>query len=663
MADNILFSTKMKMMAFVILVAILPLVLLGFATDSVVDEYDTSVTVENAQNISDISSGRITNYFTLIRNLANSVAKSGDQAAPVLEYSEQRVSQMNAFLSLEHSIDAIIIMDQASNISKSAVWETGYTVPKLSAEAIENDIKYSNGISDFNEHTSKGNVVVSTYITNEKSERVGYVCVILDMSFLNGVISDEAIDPSTRLYVCDCAGNLLISEKTGIRPYADVDEFEDLGKQFDKITGGKLTRPYHYDADSSKKILMSSVIPETVDSAGLSWSVVSVVNKDILAAQYNNINSSLNSSILVISLIDIVLIIVFIIWFTRPISNAMRIMSGGEINLSSQRIIVNGNTEMDNINKQINGLLDALSESEQRYRTVVDMTDNIVFEYSVNKDTVSFSNNFNKKFSFRAVSLKYEDSFFVKANVYKEDAPAFAKFVIAMTEGQALQGEFRFKTIYNDYAWYLVRCASIRDSYNKIIKTVGVMLNIDKTKAREQQLMDKASLDPLTQAYNRESYELALLNEFDLSAMRNGKDAILFIDLDNFKHFNDEYNHTVGDEVLVFTVNLCKELLGKHGFVGRHGGDEFVLCFRETADMDAPTLAQKIISGLGAGFKSPSFGEQIVMYCSIGIAYLDSDTSDPAELIDMADNAMYSVKRSGKSNFAVYTDNNTNTLK
>ncbi len=656
MADNVLFSTKMKMMAFVMLVAILPLILLGFATASVVDEYDTSVTVENAQNISEISSESITNYFSLIKNLANSVSKAGDQSAPILDYSEQKVSQMNAILSLEHSIDAIVIMDKASNVSDSTVWETGYNVPKLSATAIENDIKYSGGISNFNEHTAQGNIVVSTYVTNEKSERVGYVCIMLDMSFLIDIMSDESIDAATRLFVCDCAGNLLISEKTGIRPYTDVDEFENLGKQFDKITSGKLTKPYYYDTDSGEQILLSSTIPDTIDSAGLSWSVVSVVNKDILAAQYNNINSSFNSSIIVISLIDIVLIIVFIIWFTRPISNAMRIMSGGEINLSSQRIIVNGNTEMDNINKQINGLLDALSESEQRYRTVVDMTDNIVFEYSVNKDTVSFSNNFNKKFSFRAVSLKYEDSFFVKANVYKEDATAFAKFVIAMTEGQALQGEFRFKTIYNDYAWYLVRCASIRDSYNKIIKIVGVMLNIDKTKAREQQLMDKASLDPLTQAYNRESFELALLNEFELSAMRNGKDAILFIDLDNFKRFNDEYNHTVGDEVLVFVVNLCKELVGKHGFVGRHGGDEFVVCCRETDDIDAPTLAQKIISGLSTGFKSPSFGEQIVMHCSIGIAYLDSEISDPAELIDMADNAMYSVKRSGKSNFAVYKD-------
>lgn len=658
MADNILFGTKVKLMAFIIAVAVLPLVLLSFATSNVLDEYDTDLAIENSQSVSLVASEGISDYFDRLVKLSETIAVDPKIVSSVSSgnYSEEASAVLMKLLNVESSLDAVLLLDKNANISESSVWETGYNLPTLNAVEIENDIKFSGGISAIKEHTSLDKVIVSSYVKNDKGQVIGFLSLVADMSVLNGYITNEGINEATRLLICDSSGNVLSSDKTSVKPYTEVSEFSKIGKQFEKIISGKFTDSYTYKTDSGKQLLVSSTIPTTTDSSGLSWSVVVITNEDILAAKHSSITSSLNSSVWAISVLVIIVVIVFVIWFARPISNVMRLMSGGEINISSQRVIVNGNTEMDNINRQINILLDALSESEQRYRTVVDMTDNIVFEYSIPKDTVSFSNNFNKKFSFRANSLKYEDSFFVKANVYPDDQQSYKKFVASMIEGQATQGEFRLRTIYNDYAWYLVRCASIRDSYNKIIKIVGVMLNIDKTKAREQQLMNKASLDALTQAYNRESFELALQNEFELSSMRNGKDAVLFIDLDNFKRFNDEYNHTVGDEVLVFTVNLCRELVGKNGFVGRQGGDEFVVCFRETADLDAPLLAQRIISGLSDGFISPSMGEKIVMFCSIGVAYLGSDSTSPSELIDRADTAMYSVKRSGKSNFAVYKE-------
>ncbi|MBP1572786.1 MAG: diguanylate cyclase [Oscillospiraceae bacterium] len=656
MADNVLFGTKVKLMAFIIAVAVLPLILLSIATSSVLDEYDTNLAIENSQSVAYVASEGISDYFDRLVKLSETMADDPDIAYFGSGYSENIHSVLNNLLDIESSLDAVLLLDKNANISESSAWKTGYNLPTLNASQIENDIKFSGGISSIKEHTALDKIIISSYIKNDTGDVIGFLSLVADMSVLSGYVTNEGIGEATRLIICDNSGNILSSNNTSTKPYSEISEFNKISKQFEKIISGKFTDSYTYETGSGEQLMVASTIPTTTDSSGLSWSVVVITNEDMLSARYNSITSSLNSSVWAISVLVIVVVIVFVIWFARPISNVMRIMSGGEINISSQRVIVNGNTEMDNINRQINVLLDALSESEQRYRTVVDMTDNIVFEYSIPKDTVSFSNNFNKKFSFRAVSLKYEDSFFVKANVFADDLQSYKKFVSSMIEGQNTQGEFRFRTIYNDYAWYLVRCASIRDSYNKIIKIVGVMLNIDKTKAREQQLMNKASLDPLTQAYNRESFELALQNEFELSSMRNGKDAVLFIDLDNFKRFNDEYNHTVGDEVLVFTVNLCRELVGKNGFVGRQGGDEFVVCFRETADLDAPLLAQRIISGLSDGFVSPSTGEKIVMFCSIGVAYLAADATSPSEIIDRADNAMYSVKRSGKSNYTVYKE-------
>lgn len=657
MADKIFVGTKAKLMAFIIVVAVLPLLLLSMATLSVLDDYDTKLAIENSQSVAMVASEGISDYFERLTKLSETMSQDRKVVSSVNDYSEETNLVLKNLLNIESSLDAVLILDKNAIISESSAWKTGYNLPTLNAEQIENDIKFSRGISAIKEHTALEKVMVSSYIKNNRGEVVGYLSLVADMSVFSGYLTNEGIDEAKSLIVCDSNGNVLSSSESSVRKYTEITEFNDVHKQFENIISGKFTGSYSYRALTGRKLMVASLIPSTTDSSGNSWNVIVITNESIMATRYYNITSSLNSSIWAISAVVTVLVIVFVIWFTRPISNVVRIMGGEDINISSQRVIVNGNSELDNINKKINVLLDTLSESEQRYRTVVDMTDNIVFEYSVTKDLVSFSNNFNKKFSFRAVSAKYEDSFFEKIPVYPDDLTGYKKFISAMNEGQTTQGEFRFKTIYNDYAWYLVRCASIRDSYNKIIKIVGVLLNIDKTKTREQQLMNKASLDPLTQAYNRESFELALQNEIELSSMRNGKDAILFIDLDDFKRFNDEYNHAVGDEVLVFTVSLCRELVGKNGFVGRHGGDEFVICFRETPDLDAPSLAQKIISGLGNGFVSQVTNDRIEMLCSIGVAYMTSDSSIPSELIELADNAMYSVKRSGKSNFAVYKEN------
>ncbi len=654
MADNVLFGTKIKLMAFIFVVAILPLILFGFATGSVVDDYDEELSLKNSSSIASIASEGMSSYFKHMQSVSSTIASDSRFVGCIYKYDEQANVDLMRLIDTETSVEAILLLDKDANVSQTSAYKPGFSVPEFDVTKLENDIKYSNGIASLKSHTVTDKLVVSSYVKNEFGDKIGYVTVIADMSVPAEYMKNEVLGESTRLMFCDNSGNVFVSEKAGSKHYLDIGEFKGIESAFEKILASKLDSPYYYDNDSGEEILMASSISGTADTTGMTWSVISITNKSILTSQYKSLSSSLNSSIFAICLIDIVIIIIFVIWFTRPISNVMRIMSGGEINVSSQRIIVNGSTELDNINRQINSLLDALSESEQRYRTVVDMTDNIVFEYSVKKDSVNFSNNFNRKFSFRANSSKYEDSFFEKAVVYKEDIASYRKFIAAMLDGQTIQGEFRFKTIYNDYAWYLVKCASIRDSYNSIIKVVGVMLNIDKTKVREQVLMNKASLDPLTQAYNRESFELALVNEFELSAMRNGKDAVLFIDLDNFKQFNDEYNHTVGDEVLVFTVNLIKQLVQKNGFVGRYGGDEFVVCFRETDNMDASSLAQKIITGMSDGFVSPSTKEHIVMFCSIGVAYLTSDVSEPSEIIDRADNIMYTVKRSGKSNYAVY---------
>ena len=666
MIDNSALKTRIKLLTFFLIVSIIPLILLGVASSVIMKKYEKELSLSSVSNMCSMTSEHLSGFMKIIESKVDYAAANPYVRESVGNTDAGNASVINAVSYLDGIAESdpcvlgIIIADTNGAISASSVDFASLDIQGIDPTSMEDDIKYCSGFSDLAEFSVHDGAIhvfsCSKYIKNSTGETIGSITFVMDTSrFLSQAIPNNK-DSLDQTIVSDWNGNLFISEKTGVRNYSELKEFGDKKDMLDSISGGTLSKQYEYEFDDYEKVVQYANISNTKNTSNKYWSVISITSVKGAVSRYKDLSSSIQSTIFAISIIDIILIVLFSIMFLRPITNAMRILMVNELNVSSQRVLVNGTTELDELNKQINVLLDTLSESEQRYKYIVDMTDNIIFEYSVKKNVFTFSDNYNKKFSYRANSLKYEDSFFVNAKVYRDDVENYKRFVAAATEGQSVQDEFRFKTIYNDYVWYIVRCAAIRDSYNNIIKIVGVMIDIDKTKSREQKLMDKASLDPLTQAFNRESFELSLNNEIDLSQMRKRKDAVLFIDLDNFKHFNDEYNHAVGDEVLVYTVETAKKLVGKNGFVGRFGGDEFVVCYRETDDMDASLLAQRIISVLGDGFESENSGQHIVMCCSIGISYINPEDSDPSDIIERADQAMYSVKKSGKSNYAIYVD-------
>lgn len=180
-----------------------------------------------------------------------------------------------------------------------------------------------------------------------------------------------------------------------------------------------------------------------------------------------------------------------------------------------------------------------------------------------------------------------------------------------------------------------------------------MIADIDREKKSTINLMQKANYDALTQLFNRASFLRSLDEEMRQSESRRSLDALMFIDLDDFKHFNDEYGHKCGDDVLKFVAESIKELTSDRGFGGRLGGDEFVMCLTNLKLIgDAGKVADDMIKTLNAGFKSESTGLQLNIHCSIGIAFFRENGSNPTELLESADTAMYKIKKSGKSNYA-----------
>lgn len=318
------------------------------------------------------------------------------------------------------------------------------------------------------------------------------------------------------------------------------------------------------------------------------------------------------------------------------------------------RIGTISNNEYGQLSRAFNNLVDEIVISEDRYKTISDMSDNIIFEWNFKTNEVTFSNNFNKKFSYRAPSDHFGDSFLLKAKVHPDDQERYRTDLDALEKGKNFErNEYRIKNIYGDFIWVLIRTSTLRDKDGKPLKVVGVMVDIDRAKKSEEQLTERASFDALTELYNRETIEQKINTEISLSEMRKSEMAVLFIDVDDFKHYNDSYSHATGDQVLQFVGKTLRETVANDmGFAGRFGGDEFILLVRNAEANNPANIAQKIIDTLAAGFEA-DIGERLSVSVSIGIAAIKDDYNTRVEyLIGKADDAMYSVKKSGKSNFA-----------
>lgn len=173
-------------------------------------------------------------------------------------------------------------------------------------------------------------------------------------------------------------------------------------------------------------------------------------------------------------------------------------------------------------------------------------------------------------------------------------------------------------------------------------------------KQAEERIQHMASHDALTGLPNRVLLQ-DRVNQAIAYAHRNRRQvAILFIDLDYFKHINDSLGHQIGDVVLQETAARLQKCLREGDSVARLGGDEFVLCLPLLASSsDAERVARKALATLAQPFVVE--GHELHVSGSIGISLYPDDGADVATLMRTADTAMYHAKETGRGNFKFFT--------
>lgn len=381
------------------------------------------------------------------------------------------------------------------------------------------------------------------------------------------------------------------------------------------------------------------------------WKAV-VYQETSKAVQYSNsATSSVTGVSVALVIICLIAAIIGIITVTKPLYKIQDILIKISRGDHDARVDIMSKNEYGDIARVFNDIVDNIIVSESRYRTIIDMSDNIIFEWNLSTKEVSFSNNFNKKFSYRAPSEHFADSFLIKCKVHPEDAERYNSDLQKLEKGENFKhNEYRIKNIYGDYIWVLIRTSSIVDQEGKAVKIVGVIVDIDRAKKSENILTARASFDSLTNVFNRETIEVAINNEIELIAARKSEFAILFVDIDDFKFYNDQYSHATGDQVLRFTATTIKNAVGDKGMVGRYGGDEFIVCIKDADNNDPALIAEQMLNTLKEGFDCDS-GDHLTVNVSIGISVIKDNSKRVEEIIGQADDAMYRIKKSGKSNF------------
>ena len=180
----------------------------------------------------------------------------------------------------------------------------------------------------------------------------------------------------------------------------------------------------------------------------------------------------------------------------------------------------------------------------------------------------------------------------------------------------------------------------------------GTVQDITTEKRDEESLRVLARTDPLTTLLNRDAI-LEVLEE-RLADPAQAEVAVLYIDLDRFKTVNDALGHNAGDELLVRAARRIANAVGTEGLIARIGGDEFLVACDASDDPQQPErVAGRILSTFADGFR---FGkDEFAITASIGIARAPQDGSQPQELIQNADLAMYDSKRRGRNSWQVFT--------
>ncbi len=198
-------------------------------------------------------------------------------------------------------------------------------------------------------------------------------------------------------------------------------------------------------------------------------------------------------------------------------------------------------------------------------------------------------------------------------------------------------------------AGYDSRTERFRDSRQRLAISAAsqIALSLASLQLRET-LREQAIRDPLTRLFNRRFLEESLKRELQLAGRKKHSVAVLFLDLDHFKRFNDSFGHEAGDMVLQSLADLFRNFFCTTDICCRYGGEEFAIILPEASSRDAALRADALrseVKSLRLQYKKETLGQ---LTLSVGVAAFPEHGSTSRDLLKIADECLYESKARGR---------------
>lgn len=296
---------------------------------------------------------------------------------------------------------------------------------------------------------------------------------------------------------------------------------------------------------------------------------------------------------------------------------------------------------------------DKLLESEEKYRTLVEHSNDLIF--TCDRQGTIWSSN--RKFM---NDLGMEPDDFGKRSLielfgFQEDLTWWQGMLETVYSGNPVTFEKELTHSDGSVRVYVTTLSPVTGTDSSVKSITGTCYDITRIRNTERHILQLSLYDDLTELPNRKLLMERLDQAISATREHGTMVAVVVVDLDNFKLINDTRGYAFGDELLNRVGLKLQRFLTPKDTLARIGEDEFVFLF-EGIDQLQPVLMR--IQSIHDGFQYPQFirNEQIHTKISMGVALYPSDGDTAEELIKNADTAMYKVKEQGKNHYRFYNN-------